>query len=81
MAFGRPTDSPIGGPVKLIYSITNQNTLSRGKDVDNSKAVEIGEVESPRRGLTGPPGKPAIPTADLLYQEKIKQSKLGNDRG
>ncbi len=75
MASGRPTDLPIGGSVKLIYSIANQETLSSYLTGENLKAVEVGKLESPRRGLTNPPGKPATPKASSLYHNEFQEVK------
>ncbi|MEK6816821.1 MAG: Hint domain-containing protein, partial [Nanoarchaeota archaeon] len=72
MASGRPTDLPIGAPDKFSNSIANQEILSSPLAVDNSqKTVEVGELESPRRYLSGTPGKPATPTASSLYPEGV----------
>jgi len=70
VAFGRPTDLPVGKPIKLNNSIAYQNNLSRDGLCTSQGVVETGGVEPPRRCLMGLPGKPAALTTDLLYHNQ-----------
>ena len=72
--FGRLTNLPTCELVKLDYIVANQEILSSPVYVNNFRAVEIGGVEPPKRGLTSPQGKPAIPTALVLYQNNSQKS-------
>ena len=66
------TSLPVGGSDKLKSNVSQEYNVVK---TQNTKDVEIGGVEPPKRGLSDPPGKPAIPTSESLSQNDLENSR------